>query len=162
MRRIHLTGMSGAGKSTALAELARRGLAVVDADGPEHAEWSAAAGGMVWREAAIEALLAEQRDVPLVVAGCVSNQGRFRAAFDAVVLLDAPAGVLLDRVEQRTGNSFGKRADERERIEQDIAHGVPLLRASCTHAIDATLPPGEVADAIEAIARGSRLAPAQR
>jgi hypothetical protein len=39
--------MSGTGKSTALAELGRRGFRVVDTDAP-WTEWSEADGGYVW------------------------------------------------------------------------------------------------------------------
>ena len=56
-----MTGMSGAGKSTALAELARRGFDVVDTDEPGWTEWSDEAGGYIWREDCIEELLARDR-----------------------------------------------------------------------------------------------------
>ena len=39
MRRVLVTGMSGTGKSTALAELGRRGFRVVDTDEPGWSEW---------------------------------------------------------------------------------------------------------------------------
>jgi hypothetical protein len=74
----------------------------------------------------------------LYVAGTVSNQGRFYPHFDAVVLLSAPADVLLRRIESRTTNDFGKTIEERERIISDIRDVEPLLRATCTHEIDAT------------------------
>ena len=35
-----MTGMSGTGKSTALAELGRRGFPVVDTDSPTWSEWA--------------------------------------------------------------------------------------------------------------------------
>jgi len=38
------------------------------------------------------------------MSGTVSNQGRFYDRFDAVVLLHAPANVLLDRISSRTTN----------------------------------------------------------
>jgi len=35
----------------------------------------------------------------LYLQGCVSNQGKFYDRFDAVVLLSAPAEVILERIE---------------------------------------------------------------
>jgi broad-specificity NMP kinase len=105
MRRILVTGMSGTGKSTALAELARRGFQVVDTDDGPWSEWSEADGGYVWREDLVAELLSRDDGATLYVSGTVSNQGRFYPRFDAVVLLSAPVDVLLRRVETRTTNS---------------------------------------------------------
>jgi dephospho-CoA kinase len=57
--RILVTGMSGTGKSSALAELARRGFRTVDTD--EYG-WTAEDpdGGRWWDEKRIQQLLAEQ------------------------------------------------------------------------------------------------------
>jgi NAD(P)-dependent dehydrogenase (short-subunit alcohol dehydrogenase family) len=91
---VLVTGMSGTGKSAALAELARRGYRVVDTDYGGYSEEvpSSGPGGFeqVWREAKIEALLDGHDDGVLFVSGCVSNQGKFYPRFDAVVLLSAP------------------------------------------------------------------------
>jgi dephospho-CoA kinase len=45
MRRVLVTGMSGTGKSSALAELRRRGFETVDTDEPEWTEWSTQEAG---------------------------------------------------------------------------------------------------------------------
>ena len=58
-------------------------------------------------------LLAEDGDPALFVSGCMSNQGKFYDRFDAVVLLSAPAEVILDRIERRTTNDYGKTSGER-------------------------------------------------
>ncbi len=59
--------------------------------------------------------LLEGDDGPhLYVSGTVSNQGRFYERFDAVVLLSAPANVLLTRIETRSTNAYGKTAAQRE------------------------------------------------
>ena len=76
----------------------------------------------------------------LYVSGTVSNQGRFYPRFDAVVLRIRPAEVLLSRIENRTTNDYGKSADERDLILGHLADVEPLLRATCTHEIDATQP----------------------
>jgi dephospho-CoA kinase len=143
--------MSATGKSTALAELARRGFEVVETDVPPWSEWSEAEGGYVWRDELVSELLARERPTTLYVSGAVSNQGRFYPRFDAVVLLSAPEDVLLERLASRTTNDFGKTAEERERILGDLRDAEPLLRASCTHEIDATRPLAEVVAELIAI-----------
>ena len=147
---VLVTGMSGVGKSTALAELARRGYATVDTDdGP----WIELIGGEpLWRETLIEELLNRPRERPLFIQGTVANQGRFYDRFNAVVLLTAPADVVLDRIERRTNNPFGKTAQERSRILADIAETEPLLRQSATHEIDTARPLSEVVDILAGIA----------
>lgn len=60
------------------------------------------------------------------------------------MLLSAPAEVLLSRIDSRTTNRYGKTSDERKLILRDLAEVEPLLRATCTHEIDATRPIGEV------------------
>jgi dephospho-CoA kinase len=157
VRAILVTGMSGTGKSSALNELARRGFDVVDTDEPGWSAWSDADGGMVWREPRIAELLDRPRGRPLVVAGAVSNQGRFYARFDAVVLLSAPARVLLERIATRTTNDFGKTSEERARILRDLADVEPLLRATCTHELDAARPLDEVVSELERIATEVRV-----
>jgi dephospho-CoA kinase len=116
VRKVLVTGMSGTGKSSALAELRLRGFETVDTDEPGWSEWSDEDAGYVWREDRIAELLAGERNAPLVVSGTVSNQGRFYPEFDAVVLLSAPAEVLLDRIADRTTNDYGKSAEERDLI----------------------------------------------
>ncbi len=138
MRKILLTGMSGTGKFAALAELAKRGFAVVDTDYGGWSEWSDADGGYVWREDRIGELLAREQGPTLYVSGTVSNQGRFYPQFDAVVLLSAPAEVLLRRVATRTTNDYGKSGEDRDLILRHLAEVEPLLRATCTHEVDAT------------------------
>jgi NAD(P)-dependent dehydrogenase (short-subunit alcohol dehydrogenase family) len=109
---VLVTGMSGTGKSAALAELARRGHRVVDTDYGGYSEEvpSSDAGGseQLWREDRIDALLDEDDDGALFISGCVSNQGTFYPRFDAIVLLSAPADVILERVGSRETNEFGK------------------------------------------------------
>jgi hypothetical protein len=135
--------MSGTGKSTALVELAKRGFQVVETDDAPWSEWSETDGGYVWREGLAE-LLPRDDGATLYVSETVSNQGRFYPRFDAVVLLSAPVDVLLRRIETQTTNVYGKAAEERALILSHIAEVEPLLRAKCTHEIDATQPIGDV------------------
>ena len=156
MAVVLVTGMSGTGKSAALAELARRGHRVVDTDYGAYSEEvpCSKAGGreQLWREDRIKALLNGYRDEVLFISGCVSNQGQFYPRFDAVVLLTAPANVILERVARRESNAFGKRDAERDRILDDLAKVEPLLRAGATAEIDTRTPLDEVVDALEKIA----------
>ncbi len=87
----------------------------------------------------------------LYAQGCLSNQGKFYDRFGAVVLLSAPAHAILDRVEKRTTNNYGKRPGERDLILRHLAWAEPLLRATCTHEIDASRPLADVVDALIAI-----------
>jgi hypothetical protein len=70
---IFVTGMSGAGKSTALAELARRGHSVVDTDESDWTE-DGRNSERLWRADKMNALLAEHAAGTLFVSGCVDNQ----------------------------------------------------------------------------------------
>jgi adenylate kinase family enzyme len=146
--------MSGVGKSTALAELAKRGFQVVETDDAPWSEWSEAAGGYVWREDLISELLSRDDGGTLYVSGTVSNQSQFYSQFDAVVLLTAPVDVVLRRIEARTSNHYGKTAEERALIVSEIAEVEPLLRATCTHEVDAMQPLDHVVAQLAEIGRG--------
>jgi dephospho-CoA kinase len=133
--------MSGTGKSAALAELASRGYRVVDTDEPG---WSVWVDEWLWVEERMAQLLAEAGDTPLFVSGCVRNQVRFYDRFDAVVLLSAGRETILDRLATRTTNDYGKDAQERALILEQLETVEPLLRQGCTHELDAGRPLGDV------------------
>jgi dephospho-CoA kinase len=154
MRRILVTGMSGTGKSTVLRELAALGFRVVDTDEPPWSEWSDEDGGYVWREDLIADLLSHDDGPTLYVSGTVSNQGRFYPRFDAVVLLSAPADVLLRRIESRTTNPYGKTAEERALVLEHLETVEPLLRATCTHEVNASQPLADVVRQLVRIGSG--------
>lgn len=153
MQRVLVTGMSGTGKSSALAALERLGFQVVDTDEPGWTEWSEDKGGYVWREDRMTELLARQGGPSLYVSGTVSNQGRFYERFDAVVLLSAPTEVILSRIENRTTNAYGKSPEQRELVLRDMAEAEPLLRRTCTHEIDATQPLTSIVDQLAELGR---------
>ncbi len=155
-----MTGVSGTGKSSALVKLGRRGYRVVDTDDPgwreyrEHVEPSDELhhGEWLWVEERIIGLLDSDDGRSLFVQGYVSNQSKFYDRFNAVVLLSAPADVLLDRIARRTMNKYGKTPEERAMILDDLARVEPLLRESCTHELDASRPLAEVVADLVAIA----------
>jgi AAA domain len=147
--KVLVTGMSGTGKSSALAELGRRGYRVADTDERGWAEWVAAPGEVgggewLWVEERMSELLDLDQADTLFVQGCVRNQGKFYPRFGAVVLLSAPAQVILDRVAERTTNDYGKARTERELILHHLEMVEPLLRAGCTHELDASRPLDDV------------------
>jgi len=107
--RVLVTGMSGAGKSTVLDELRCRGFHAVDTD---YDGWVLRDGN--WDEPRMQRLLSGHQDV--VVSGTVENQVRFYDRFEHVVLLNAPLGVLLQRVTERTNNPYGRTSAERDKI----------------------------------------------
>jgi hypothetical protein len=152
---VLVTGMSGTGKSSVLAELARRGNRVVDTD---YGEWiddrrsPDESSERLWREDRVSALLDAHDGGHLFISGCVANQGKFYPRFDAVVLLSAPADVILDRVAARDTNAYGKDDEERDRILSDLATIEPLLRRGVPAEVDAQAPLTEVADALERLA----------
>ena len=148
MKRILLTGMSGTGKSTVIAELAARGYKAVDSDSDEYSEWVEVSGGSdesgstvepnrdwVWREDRIQELLSTQDADMLFVSGCAENMGKFMPQFDHVVLLSAPTKVIVERLGTRTNNAYGKHPDEVARVLGLLETVEPLLRRAAGHEI---------------------------
>jgi dephospho-CoA kinase len=140
--RVLVTGMSGVGKSTLLAELRRRGRQTVDTD---YDGWVTADGR--WDEARMEALLASATDI--VVSGTVDNQGRFYDRFEHVVLLSAPVEVLIERVSRRTENPYGSSVEQQAEIVRYRESVDPLLRAGASVELDGRRPVAELADVID-------------
>ena len=98
-------------------------------------------------------LLASDDGPSLYVSGTVSNQGRFYDRFDAIVLLSAPAEVLLRRIEHRTTNAYGQDPEEREIILRHLTEVEPLLRRTCTHELDAGESLADVVDQLVEVGR---------
>jgi shikimate kinase len=151
MSVVLVTGMSGTGKTAALAELARRGHRAVDTD---YGGWTEGEPGSerLWHEDRIEALRDQHEESVLFISGCADNQGTFYPRFDAVVLLNAPADVILERIAGRESNPFGKTAAQRDLILNDLANVEPQLRVGATAEIDTCAPLAEVVDELERIA----------
>ena len=154
MKRILLTGMSGTGKSTVIVELAKRGYRAVDADENGLSEVIAVPDDevtgigqgfdWVWHEDRIQELLSTDAADVLFLGGCSPNQDRFYGQFDEVILLSAPAGVIVDRLASRTNNPFGKHPDEVARVLELQRTIEPLLRRGATCEIDTSFSLAEV------------------
>ena len=141
--------MSGVGKSSLPQELARRGYRTVDTDYGDFHE--TVDGERLWREDRIAALLAESG--PLIVSGTTRNQVVFYPLFDHIVLLSAPAEVLVERLTARTTNPYGKDpADVAETLDY-LETVEPLLREAATLEVVTTIPVGRVAAVVVAHCR---------
>ena len=140
--------MSGVGKSSLLAELAWRGHRTVDTDYGDYHE--TVDGEQLWREDRIAALLAEDGSGPLFVQGTTRNQVVFYPRFDHIVLLSAPADVLVERLTKRTTNPYGKDPAEVAETLGYLETVEPLLREAATLEVVTTVPVGQVADIVVA------------
>jgi shikimate kinase len=146
--------MSGTGKSTLIGELARRGYKAVDVDADQWSEWvevefigdptsgeSPVESGRdwIWREDRVQDLLsAEDADV-LFISGCAANMVKFYAQFDHIVLLTAPAALIVDRLATRTNNPYGKRPEEAARVLNLMQTIEPALQKVAEHEVDTSV-----------------------
>lgn len=144
MARVLITGMSGVGKSTLLAELHRRGHLTVDTD---YGGWVLPSG--VWDPARMATLLRQHTHV--IVSGTVENQVDFYDRFDHVVLVSAPWETLLERVSSRSDNPYGRTQQQQDEIRFYLTTVEPLLRLSATLELDATSPITELGDRVESL-----------
>ncbi len=161
MQRVLLTGISGVGKSTVIRELLARGYHAIDADTDAWSAWTddvrtpAALGSpvapgrdWVWRADRMQHLLATDDADLLFVSGCAENMGQFYPQFDHIVLLSAPADVIVERLATRTDNAYGKHPDEVRRILGQMHTIEPLLRQRADYEINTSMPLDQVVDAI--------------
>jgi dephospho-CoA kinase len=155
MAKVLVTGMSGTGKSSCLEILRARGYNTVDTDTDEWCVWTMQSDGSpdwIWREDAVASLLDRYEGGQLFVAGCKTNQGKFYSRFDHVVLLSAPAEVILKRVMDRPTNPYGKSDEERREILRYLSEVEPRLRETATIEFDSTLPLIDIADDLQRLA----------
>jgi shikimate kinase len=116
-------------------------------DEPGWSEYTAD-GDWVWREDRVQEFLARAEGDALFVGGCATNQVRFYPQLDAIVLLSAPASVLIERLATRTNNPYGKRPDELAEVLGYLETVEPLLRRGATHEIDTSTPFEDVLAAV--------------
>jgi len=148
MARVLITGMSGAGKTTVLHELSRRGHRTIDTD---YDGWTLPDGN--WDESRMSAILASEPSV--VISGTAENQGRFYGRFSAVILLSAPVEVLIERVSTRTTNPYGTSEADQTEIRRLVRDVEPRLRSGATLVLDGRRSVAELADEIERLIAAS-------
>ena len=130
----------------------------MDTDDPGWSIWVESSdeiggGEWLWVEERMTELLRGHDQHTLFVQGCVRNQVNFYDRFDAVVLLSAPAEIILERIARGRTNDYGKLPAERDLTLHHLATVEPLLRASCTHELDASRPLDEVVDTVMEISQ---------
>jgi dephospho-CoA kinase len=150
MKRVLVTGMSGTGKSTVIKRLAELGYQAVDSDyGGLTVEVDSGAGReRLWREERVQELLATDGADVLFISGTSRNQVQFYPQFDHIVLLSAPADVLVRRLSERTNNPYGKSSSEIAETLQLLETVEPKLRSRATLEIDTTATVEQVVAAI--------------
>ncbi len=134
---IFITGLSGVGTSSALEYLEKQGYNVVDTDyGYVKEINNDGITERVWNEEKIKQVLDKYRESHLFISGCYSNQGKFYKDFDYVVLLKAELDVMLDRIDKRTSNNYGKSPEERAEVIDSYENVLPLLEKASDIVID--------------------------
>lgn len=177
MSAVQIAGCSGAGKTTIVAVLARRGLAAIDADDdPLLARFVDAAGNVVeeaeepdepdfawlsrhswaWNPARLDELIRAAAPATLYVCGGAANELELADRFTHVFLLEIDEPTMLARVDSRQNNEWGRIGDTREHLRRFLPGYQARLRAFGAIPIDATQPLGHVVDAILSHTGGGR------
>jgi len=147
MPTVLITGMSGVGKSSVAAELSRRGFVAVDTDAEAAVE--APDGEWLWDEPRVEEALSRAiGSQPIFIVGSASNQVRFYDRFNVIVLLTAPAALMIQRVRTRTTNPFGSSDEDRRKILADKAMFEPMIRRRADIEISTDQPLDMVVEAV--------------
>ena len=140
---VLITGMSGAGKSSLVLELRKRGYIAYDADDDGFSE-PRQNGRWGWRAEQVAELLARSQGQLLFFAGCSEEQAEL--PFDYRVLLTAPETVLIERLRTRTSNPYGADDQQLSQVLSDLAEIEPLIRESADLVLTTTDPITRVAD----------------
>ena len=168
MSAVQIAGCSGAGKTTIAAELARRGLAAVDADDdPVLARFVDPAGAVVaeepaapdlawlarhswaWDPARLDELIRAAAPATLYVCGGADNAQEVAGRFTQVFLLEIDEPTMLARLDARRDyHDWGRIGDTREYLRRKLPVLQDRLRAAGAIPIDARQPLDQVVESI--------------
>src|SRR6185437_16331828 len=167
MNAVMITGMSGAGKSTIAAVLARRGLVSIDADDdPVLARSVDPAGNVVedpavpdfawlarhswaWNPTRLDTLIRAAAPATLYVCGGAANELELADRFTQVFLLEMDEPTMLARLDAPSrDNEWGRIGDTREHLRRRLPGHQERLRAFGAIPIDARQRLDQVVDAI--------------
>lgn len=150
-----IEGVSGTGKTSVCAELARRGYQAINGDrelayqgDPETGE---AVDGTshenhIWNVSRVRELVADRREQVTFFCGGSRNFSKFIDLFDEVFVLDVDVDTLHRRLDQRPADEWGSKQSERDLVVRlhSTREDIPQNGA----VIDATAPLEDVVDAI--------------
>jgi adenylate kinase family enzyme len=172
MSAVIITGISGAGKSTIAAELARRGLTAIDSDeDPWLARFVDRQGAVVeepetpdldwlaehfwsWDPARLDELIRTAGSATLYVCGGADNQMELADRFTHFILLELDELTMLARLDNpERYNAWGRIGDTREFLRSRLHRYHEELRAFGAIPVDATQSVDQVIDAILAHTR---------
>lgn len=135
MTTLFITGLSGVGKTTILSEMKSRGYKTVDLD---YGYMTYKKNERLFDKNKITRLLNDFKDSHLILAGTESNQGQFYSAFDEIILLTADLETMLERIQTRTTNPYGKTEKEQLEVIETYETVLPLLKKRATIMIDSS------------------------
>ena len=168
MSAVIITGMSAAGKSTIAAELARRGLKVIDSDGdaslcrfvdaagkvvedePEAPDLAwLAEHGWNWDPVRLDELIQAAGPGPVYVCGGADNQLELADRFSHFILLEIDERTMLARLDDPDrDNEWGRVGETREYLRRRLPRYQEDLRAFGAIPVDATQSIEQVVDDI--------------
>jgi dephospho-CoA kinase len=152
-----ITGVAGTGKSSVAKELQKRGLAAYDADAgfsyyanKETGEKAVRPANptlewydchhRIFNENVLNNLFKKHRGETLFICSITANQAKFYGDFDKIFLLSAPDETIVERLQTRTNNHFGKHPLELERVITRHQEFDDELKAVGAIVIDSTRP----------------------
>lgn len=128
-------GPSGSGKTSVYKELIARGHNAIDADSfayngdiktglpggdVKHETW-------IWDSKKINKLLSSYTEKELFVCGDARNRDDFLHCFDVLFELVANEEIVLQRLVDRPGRVWGKKSEERKKVQELMHSGVDRL-----------------------------------